>query len=237
MKSLQKMGGIAALYEAAAYIFGIVFFVVLVDYAGVETATERLMVLVENQAMMYLMNLVIYVIFGLVLIVLALAVHDRLRQKAPAVMQVATVIALIWSVVVIASGMIFNIGTGVVVELFETDPVQATTVWLAIDTVVNGIGGGVEVLGGLWVLLISWVAIQHGGFPKGLNYVGLLVGMAGTVTLVPAFGEVGGMIFGLGQIAWFIWLGIALMRTQPDMATTASVDASNNLALGHGKAA
>ena len=35
MKNLQKMGGIAALYEAAAYIVAMVGFLLIVDVAGV----------------------------------------------------------------------------------------------------------------------------------------------------------------------------------------------------------
>jgi hypothetical protein len=35
MKNFQKMGGIAALYEAAAYVLGIVFYMVVLDYSGV----------------------------------------------------------------------------------------------------------------------------------------------------------------------------------------------------------
>lgn len=237
MKNLQRAGGFAALFEAAAYIFGIVFFILLVDYLGAETASEQLALVVENQAMMILMNLIIYVVFGLVLIVLALAVHDRLKAKSPAVMQVATVVALIWSVVVIASGMIFNVGTSVVVELFKTDPAEAATVWLAIDTVGNGVGGGIEVLGGLWVLLISWVAIRHGGFPKGLNYLGIVVGSAGMVTLLPTLGEFGGLTFGLTQIVWFIWLGIALLRNQDTVKTSSPTDAANALNMDHSQTA
>ncbi len=212
MKTLQKLGGIAALYEAAAYIAGIIFFVIAVDYGGVDDPAEKLALVLDNQAAIEFMNLIIYVIFGVALVVLSLALHNRLKEGASAIMQVATAFGLIWAGVVIASGMIFNIGMGDVAQLYEVDPAQATTVWLAIDAVSNGIGGGVEILGGVWVLLISWAALRTGTFAKMLNYLGFAIGLAGTTTIVPALGEIGGMVFGLGQIVWFIWLGIALLR-------------------------
>lgn len=215
MRNLQKMGGLAALYEAAAYVVGIVFFIGIVDYSGVVDPLQKVALLVENQAMLSLINLIIYVLFGIVLVVLSLALHDRLKAGSPAIMQTATAYGLIWAGVVIASGMIYNIGLGVVAELYSTDPAQAATVWLAIDAVFEGIGGGVEVLGGLWVLLVSWAALRTAELPKVLNYLGLLVGVAGIITLVPALGEIGGMVFGLGQIVWFAWLGIALLRSGP----------------------
>ena len=73
-------------------------------------------------------------------------------------------------------------------------------------------GGGVDLVGGLWILLVSWSALQSGGLPKPLNYLDMVIGVVGILTVVPAFGELGGAIFGLSQIVWFIWLGIVLLR-------------------------
>lgn len=225
MKDLQKLGGIAALYEAAAYVIGMVFFILLVDYAGVSDPVEKVALLADNQAAMTVINLIIYVVFGVALVVLALALYERLKADAPAMMQTATAFGLIWAGVVIASGMIFNVGMGVVVNLYGTDPAQAATVWLAIDSVVNGIGGGVELLGGLWMLLASWAALRTAQFSRGLNYLGVMVGLAGVITLVPALGELGGIVFGLGQIVWFAWLGIVMLRSRPNVAAAKLPDA------------
>lgn len=214
MVRFQKLGGLAALYEALAYVAGMVFFIGMVDYLGVSDPVQKVALLAENQSALTVLNLIIYVIFGVALVVLSLALHDRLKDKNLAVMQTATAFGLIWATVVIASGMISNVGMEVVVPLYATDPGQATTIWTAIDAVVAGIGGGIEILGGLWALLVSWVALRHGGLPKLLNYLGLLVGVAGIATLIPALGEVAGMAFGLTQIVWFAWLGIAMMRSR-----------------------
>ena len=81
----------------------------------------------------------------------------------------------------------------------------------------NGLGGGNEIVGGLWVLLLSWVALRAGGLPKVLNYLGVLIGVAGILTVVPAF-DVLAAVFGLGQIVWFIWLGIVMLRGNPSAA-------------------
>lgn len=215
MNHLQKIGGFAALYEAIAYVLGILFFVLVVDYDGVSDPVQKVALLADNQTMMYLMNLIIYVLFGVVLVVLALALHEQLKTAAPTMMQLATAFGLIWAGVVIASGMIFNVGMGVVVEQLGTDAAQAAATWLAVDTVVNGIGGGVEILGGLWTLLVSWAALRTGRLSRVLNYWGCVVGVAGIITLVPALGAIGGLVFGLGQIIWFAWLGIVMLRSKP----------------------
>lgn len=213
MKSLQKMGGVAALYEAAAYIAGMIFFILVVDYSGIADPAQKVALLAENQTLMYMMTLVIYVAFGIFLVVLALALCARLKAGAPALAQIATAFGLIWAGLVIAAGMVFNIGLGTVVELFDADPAQATTVWLAIEAVFEGIGGGNEIVGGLWLLLVSWAALRAAEFPRVLNYLGMLIGVAGILSAIPALGEIGGAIFGLGQIVWFVWIGIDLLRS------------------------
>ena len=212
MKNLQKMGGIAALYEGIIYVLGLLGYILVLDYGNVVDPVQKVALFVANQTFMYFLTLFVYVIFGVFLVVLALALYERMKAGSPAMMQTATVFGLIWACVVIASGMIFNIGMDRVVDLYSTDPAQASTVWLAIDAVFEGIGGGTELLGGIWVLLVSWVALQVGEFSKVLNYLGVVIGFVGIISIVPALSELGGFIFGVVQVVWFIWLGIIMLR-------------------------
>jgi len=163
MKNLQKLGGIAALYEAAAYLVGFALWVGVLNYSGDLEPAQKVASFLNNQSLWYILNLVVYIVGGLFLVVLALALYERLKTKAPAIMQVATAIGLIWGGVVIASGMIANIGIENVVNLYNTDPAQAAPVWVAIDSVRDGLGGGNEIIGGVWILLVSWAALQTGG--------------------------------------------------------------------------
>jgi hypothetical protein len=125
--------------------------------------------LVDNQVSLYILTLFVYVIFSVFLVVLALALYERLKADAPAIMQTASVFGMIWACIVIASGMVFIIGMDTVIHLSGQDPAQAATVWLPIDTVFEGIGGGVEFVGGLWMLLLSWAALRGGKLPKALK--------------------------------------------------------------------
>jgi hypothetical protein len=220
MRNLQKAGGIAALYEAAAYIVGMVVYLVVLDYANVVDIGQKMAMLVENESVLYIMNVLIYILFGAALVVLTLALHDRLRVGSPALSQVAAGFGLIWAGLVIAAGMVANIGTGVVVDLFAQNAAQAETVWLAVEVIYDGLGGGNEIVGGLWTLLVSWAALRSAALPRFLNYLGVLVGAAGVVSAIPMLAEIGGMVFGLGQIVWFVWLGIVMLReAQPDSVT------------------
>jgi hypothetical protein len=51
-----------------------------------------------------------------------------------------------------------------------------------------------------------------------LNFLGILVGVAGIASLIPALTDTLVGIFGLGQIVWFIGLGIVLLRRNPKAA-------------------
>ena len=218
MKNLQKMGGIAALYLTAAYIVGLVGFLTVVDVSGVADPVEQVALMADNQAFLYILYLIVYVIWAVFLVVLALALYERLKTGSPAIVQIATVFGLIWAAVIMVAGMIYLTGMGNVVDLYGKDPVQAGTVWLAIDSVFEGLGGSNEVLGGIWILLISWAALRVGEFPKALNYLGAAIGVAGIVSVVPALAEYFIYIFALGQIVWFIWLGIVMLRNSPSAA-------------------
>jgi hypothetical protein len=215
MKNLQKFGGFAALYLAVAYLIGMVIFLVVLDYSSITDPAQKVDLLVEMQMVTFSTNLLMYVFFGVVLIFLSLALYDRLKSGAPAIMQVATAIGIIWAGSLIASGMVSNAGIDPVVALYAKDPAQAALTWQAIESVAFGLGNGNgEILGGLWTLLVSLAALRAGGLPKGLNILGLLVGAVGIISIFPGLTALTG-VFGLSQMIWFVWLGIVLLRNDP----------------------
>jgi hypothetical protein len=83
---------------------------------------------------------------------------------------------------------------------------------LAVSPVIDGLGGGNEIVGGLWTLLVSVVALRTRALHRLVNYLGLVVGGAGILSAIPALGEIGGGVFGLTQIVWFVALGVLLLR-------------------------
>ncbi len=219
MKTLQKSGGIAALYMAVSHLIGFIIFLVILDYLSITDPVQKVALNVDKQMVIFSTNLLMYVFFGFFLIALSLALYDRLKSGAPAIMQVATAIGIIWAGSLIASGMVANAGLAIVVSIYAKDPTQAALSWQGIESVANGLGNANgEILGGLWTLLVSLAALRTGGLPKGLNILGLLVGAVGIIMIVPVLNNLTG-VFGLGQIIWFVWLGIILLRNNPSRAT------------------
>lgn len=218
----QKVGGLAALYLAAAYVVAMPYFLVFVKYQGVVDPVEKVALLVDNHRSLQAMHLVTYVILGIVLAVLALALYPRLKNGAPILTQAATAVGLLWAFVLVASGMIFNAGMAAVVGLHGASPAQAVSAWQAIEPVTEGLGGsGGELLGGLWVLLVSVAALRTRGLPKVLNWLGVAIGTAGILSVVPVLRD---LMYGFGllQIVWFLCLGIVMLRTAAVRADSAA---------------
>jgi len=114
----------------AAYVVIFVVLIFLMDSFIVVDPVQQVALFVDNQAITYIMNLIMYVAVGIFLVVLALALYERLKADSPAIMQIATAIGLIWACLLIGSGMVANSGLETVVDLYGKDPVQAATVWV-----------------------------------------------------------------------------------------------------------
>ncbi|MEZ5330458.1 MAG: DUF4386 domain-containing protein [Thermoanaerobaculia bacterium] len=215
----SRAGAIGGLIAAATFVFGIALFVTsLSDYAtGHPTPAESVDFVVGHQTTFYAWHLVIFLVFGVAIIPLARALHHRLVDVSPQLADIGAVFAYIWAGLMFATGMISNIGISAIADLDQTDPGAAANLWSAWSTVTDGLGGGNELVGGMWILLVSLAAWGTGRLPTGLNVLGIISALAGLVTLIPGLSDVG-MIFGLGSIAWFAWTGIVLLRTDtPEM--------------------
>ena len=214
MKTGAKAGGWAALVMAACYLFGFGLLATAMNPGDTSgwTALQRLEFVLSRQALFQLWNLVIYVVFGIALVVLTVVLYRMSTVRDSLVSAIAAPFGLIWSGLVIASGMVISVGLTVVAGRVADDPTGATALWQTLGVVQNGLGGGVEIVGGLWVLLVSLAGLQGTiALPRWLNGFGLVVGVAGMATIVPALTELGA-VFGLTQIAWFIGIGVVLLR-------------------------
>ncbi len=210
----QKAGGVAALYIALALLCAMPYFLLVVDYLGAGTAAEKVALVVANYASMYAMYLITYVFYGFALAVLAFVLYDRLKDGAPAMMRAATAIGLLWSFALVTSGMVFNYGMTTVVGLVQTDPASAPVVWQSIESVAQALGGaGGEILGGLWIVLVSAAALRGSALPRPLAWFGSAIGVAGLLSVAPPLHDAS-IVFGLLSIVWFAWVGTVLLTTK-----------------------
>jgi hypothetical protein len=163
--NLQKVGGIAALIEALAYVVGFTVMATLLNPGNTETwgQAEKLAFVLEKKAIFQGLNLFIYVFFGVVLVVLAVALHERIKAKASALMQIATPFGLIWAGLVIASGMVASVGLEAVAKLHAQDATLAITAQTVIAAVQEGLGAVFGVGQIFWFAVIGVVMLRRNG--------------------------------------------------------------------------
>lgn len=222
MNNLQKMGGIAALIGAATNLLGLGVFVAFLVPKGFGSEDldpgQIVALLADNQAIMRVYDQIMYLVFGVCLIFLALALYERLKAGSPALAQAVTTFGLIWAVLVIVNGTLAINNLSTVVKLYGENPAQAATVWLTLDSVEAGLGagGGETMVSALWLLLLGWVASRARELPRVLNYLGVVIGVAGILSVVlTSLGLMAAYVYGLGLIIWFVWLGIVMLRRSP----------------------
>lgn len=101
------------------------------------------------------------------------------------------------------------------VRLYGEDPSQAATVWLTLDAVESGLGGGggETIVSGLWLVLLSWTALRVRELPRTLHYLGVVTGVAGILSVLVLDSLTA--VYGVGLIVWLVLLGIVLLRRRP----------------------
>lgn len=211
LKKLQKIGGICAILEALIYVFAFIVYGGILAYPNANASVvEQLNFLTDNYLILSILNLISYVLFGVLLAVLVLSIHQRLKNYSPIFSNLASIFGIIWVGLVISSGMIANIGLNSVLAIGVTEPNNAMLIWSSVSIISEGLGGGNEIVGGIWVLLISIIALKGQLFSKPLIVLGILVGVAGIFTIYPL--DIFTEIFGVSQIIWFTWVGLFMIR-------------------------
>lgn len=214
--SASRTAGVAALTKAATYVVGFAVMGAYLAPRGFIDATSdpagSLAFLLENQAAMYVWYLVLYLVGGFALIVLVVTLHDRLRA-APATTRLMTAaVGLVWAGLLLASGLMALVGQTAVAGLAGTDEPLAISTWSAVSVIQDALGGGIEIVGAVWVVLLSVVGRRAGSIGRGLAALGIAIGVAGAGTLLPASADTAGSLFGLGFVVWFVWVGLVALR-------------------------
>lgn len=210
-QKLQKIGGICAIFEALIYIIAFIIYgkIIILPKAS-DDIVEKLSFLKDNYLILLILNLLSYVLFGVLLAVLVLAIHQRIKNYSTQLSNLTSIFGIIWVGLVIASGMIANIGLSTVIDIGNNEPENAMLIWRSVGIVTEGLGGGNEIVGGIWMLLLSIISFKSHNFSKSLNSLGILVGIAGILTIYPL--DIFSEVFGISQIIWFLWIGISMTR-------------------------
>jgi len=216
MNNPQKAAGIGAVLQGAFFVIVLVLILGVLPGFGLQGPNDladpaKVLPFVVNQPFVAFWLFPGDILFAVFLILMVMGLYERLQSSSPTLMRLATAAGLVATTLILANGTIGNS----VVQLARNYPQNrdaAETAFLTLSLVSsNGVGlvsGGIFAYG-WWAVLVSWVALQAGTFPKALNYVGLLFGLAGigAIFILP-LGFLGPVV----GIVWCLWLGVVLLR-------------------------
>jgi len=216
MKNLQKAGGVSAIIAAATYLLAMGLVVSMLKPMADSTLgfQEYMAFLIANRLLVFIWHFSMYLINGLCLTVLVLALYERLKNSSPSLAKIGSAFGLIWTAFVFLSGMIVNYGNESLIALYGRNQGQAEALKNALDTITMGIDSSDKYLGCLWVGLVSLAAFKNKVFPKTFNVFGLAISAAGLIgTMIPALVSIS-YVFGIGAIVWWLAVGIYMLRKQ-----------------------
>lgn len=220
--TFQRVSGLAAIAAGLTYVIGFwVYFSILgpAQYGSPSLpAATHVQFLVDNQALMTVWYQIIYVLNAVLMVLIVVGLHQRVKASG-ALAQIASAFGLIWAGFILATGMLVNIAIGQIVRLAAQDMEAAAAVWRSVTIVGAGLGGGNEITGGLWILLLSLAGLQTRAIPLPVTLLGFVVGGAGIASTLPALASTATTIFGLGFIVWFVVTGVSLLALKAPQET------------------
>jgi|GEM_PF-1208448 hypothetical protein len=204
MTLFKKFAIISAVYAGLSYIAGMFVYLYFLDYGNVSTTAEKMNVISSNPVLVHITTLHIYIIFSFAIITIATYLYLKLKNEQPALSLLSLIAGVIWATILIASGFI---SMGLTTLLMNGTAVgELTAAWQAIDIISNALGGGNELMGGVFTGLLS-LAMYKTRFSSVITGVlGVAVFIGGVTSTLPYLTDAGIGIFVISQILWFFSL-------------------------------
>jgi len=197
-----KSGAAAAFVNAGAAVASLWVAAALIGF-GALSDPQQLAALAMANPMPLLVQDLLKFVSAATASILILILWQRLRGAAPTLLRVATGFGFF------AVGLLLVNATLSIFAISQAANFAASgsNMGGTLNNIIGLLGLAVIVANGVWYLLVNWAALKSGLLPRGLCWLGLVVGAA---SLAP-FLALGVLILGA---VWTVWLGIMLWRAK-----------------------
>ncbi len=212
---INIVGALASSIAATCFLVGFAVYFILLEQTGYPNLTAdthaQLQFMMQHRDFLRTWYAIIYLVFGVCLVILIPILHHHLACKKNFLSESASVFGLIWTGLVFCCGLLIHVGISQIIDIYAHHQAQALTLWIVIYSILEGLDGGNELVGGLWILLVSITALHQNRFSIWLGCTGIFVGITGVLTSLPNM-EIFALLFGLGSIVWFGGVSVCMLN-------------------------
>lgn len=204
-----KNGGYAAF---TTVVTGVLMFLTVIIGVGAEAMSDPTLIagVVASKIPPLAFIEVLKIIQGIATILLVRVVQSLLHRTASPLLQGVTIAGILSGVFLIGAG-VNGLGALALASQASTVSIGIPLDYLTVNAIVNGLGRISQFASGLWFLPISWLMLEEGNFPKGLSYLGFVVG---ALNIIAASFPPVGILLLLFATIWMVWIGRLLVQTQ-----------------------
>ena len=213
---LQKLGGYASIVSACiTVVIVIILFSLFYEFTGLDIYDPVKMIAVyQTSTMAFWVCYILGILTAILVLLIVLALEERMRSDAPHLMRLAVIAASAFSALYL---------TAMIGGFFRNELLAATndmSAFRAFLVLHELLGGAATNALGWGFLLIGLVAIRTHRLPQILGYIILIFGIGSILQFVFSVSQFipGIVINALLSFIVFVWLGIYLIRNpEPDI--------------------
>ncbi|MFC3853220.1 hypothetical protein ACFOSD_10285 [Salinispirillum marinum] len=210
-RPLTPLAGAAFIGMALCYVTLFVIYGAVLRMPAEANTTEKIAYLIENKGLLNLTYVLGYVLFSCLLCFCVNVIGGLYQQVSPTAMAMATLFGYFWGVILLCAGMIGISSHELLASYSNSNPAAAEVIYYARILLTESLGGGIEFVGGVWLLLLGAVSWRHSLLSKPLCTFTLVKGAIGAATLFSAE-PVLRDLFGITGIIWFLWMGLVMIK-------------------------
>ena len=209
--NLKPLAGVAFIGMALCYITLFAIYGAILSTSASATTAEKVAYLIENKGLFNFTYILGYVLFSCLLCFCVYVIGNLYQQVSQPAIAIATLFGYFWVVLLQCTGMIGITSSELIATLNASNPAAAEAIYYARILLIESLGGGIEFIGGVWMLILGIVSWRHGLFSKFLSMFTLVKAAIGLLTLFCA-DSILRDLFGITGIIWFIWMGVVLIK-------------------------
>lgn len=190
-----------------SFVFGLVLLISKFQYLQDENLShvQILDMLLSDIHYFQSWNIVVYLIYGMSLLHLTVTLFFATKRTMPQIATGFLVVGSVWSGYMLCSGGIAISLINSISKIYKYNSELAVEIWISGSLVHESIGGGNELVGAIWLGLISYIYPKGKGLSMATKRFGYVVAFLGLCTLFDPY-ETFSSLFGVGLILWFLLL-------------------------------